>query len=164
MPAAAMSKAVADEIAIQVGAQSLVTEPDPPYGCGVPSLKIPHDPAKGLLADLVRAVYLTRRTAEDLAHLPMGRKVTHQAAQLARYANSLEFVGRQAAMAMRMPVGVYAPYLPLDVACGPSPLVVAAAARACRPGGPRRGRPDDRGVARSMMPSSSLRKRKLEFL
>ena len=121
-----MSKSVFGEIAIPIGSQALSEIDRVPYGCKKVSVDVPHQKITGPVAELARNLYFTRRVAEDMMHSPkMDPKVRHYAEDTANYAHDLEFFARQLGLALKMPTGVYPPYLPLDMEAMPDPGFLA---------------------------------------
>uniref|UniRef100_A0A7S0ABF3 Uncharacterized protein n=1 Tax=Pyrodinium bahamense TaxID=73915 RepID=A0A7S0ABF3_9DINO len=139
---------VLDEIALTTGSSSLVGTERAPFGCGAARAEVEHRPVEGSLADAARALYYTRRTAEDLAHTSAApEKVQHYAADVAKYAHDLEFFARQLGLAVKMPIMVEPPYLPVDVAAVSPALVLLAPNALLAPCSGCHGRPGAGGAS-----------------
>mmetsp|Transcript_65064 Transcript_65064/g.188661 ORF Transcript_65064/g.188661 Transcript_65064/m.188661 type:complete len:163 (-) Transcript_65064:47-535(-) len=144
------------ELAIEIGSYGLAGSPKVPYGCGARKVEMLHDPVKEHVANMVRNFYFTRVSAEELAHFERASsRVRENAAKTARYAHDLEFAGRQLGLALNMPTGVTPPYLPIDVAAGPSLAFLAVAAAALTSGASRPAS----GRRRSLRPACERRRR-----
>merc|ERR1719183_1302276 len=113
------------EIAIPIGSGIVLPSERPPYGCDLDErIAVNHDPVHGELADCARALFYTRRLAEDLAHNnDAAGPVRNWAEDVARYSNDLEFFTRQIGLGIKMPVMVDPPYLPVDMSAMPLPLL-----------------------------------------
>merc|ERR1719235_1468275 len=146
------------EIAIPIGSGIVLQSERPEYGCDIDQrVSVTHDPAFAELADCTRALYYTRRLADDLAHNTGAPKtVRNWAADVAKYSNDLEFFARQVALGLKMPVMVEEPYLPIDMASVPQALLLLAP-----PKGLRRDREDSKVAQR---PSKAFRQNMADFL
>ncbi|CAJ1423692.1 unnamed protein product [Effrenium voratum] len=120
-----MSKSVFGEIAFPIGSQVLSEWDRTPFGCKKANVDVEHNKITGPVADLARNLYFTRRVAEEMMHTPkMDPKVRHYAEDTAAYAHDLEFFARQLGIALKMPVGVDPPFLPLDMMSAPPMLAL----------------------------------------
>mmetsp|Transcript_30146 Transcript_30146/g.70334 ORF Transcript_30146/g.70334 Transcript_30146/m.70334 type:complete len:159 (-) Transcript_30146:62-538(-) len=116
------------EVAFPIGSTHL-PEAHVPYGCPPQQCFKPvrHHPVRGALADMVRALWYTRASAEDLGLMQGLPDDVHQrAAQIANYANDLELVARQIGLATKMPTMVTKPFLPVDISMAPAPVCTHA--------------------------------------
>eukprot|EP00397_Hematodinium_sp_SG-2012_P022379 GEMP01023183.1.p1 GENE.GEMP01023183.1~~GEMP01023183.1.p1 ORF type:complete len:213 (+),score=48.00 GEMP01023183.1:100-738(+) len=67
------------------------------------------------VADLTRNAWMVRKEADGL-HLTTKDKGMKELTEfIGKYASNVEFMGRQVAYALRMPISVGAPYLPIQV-------------------------------------------------
>eukprot|EP00927_Polykrikos_kofoidii_P060063 TRINITY_DN55133_c0_g1_i1.p1 TRINITY_DN55133_c0_g1~~TRINITY_DN55133_c0_g1_i1.p1 ORF type:complete len:222 (-),score=12.60 TRINITY_DN55133_c0_g1_i1:127-792(-) len=106
----------AGEIALPIGSTDLWAPEPPPPGCGELQNVVEHHPVKGQLAAVARQMFFTRKLAEEIAHQqPIDERVYHYAADVAKYANDLEFFTRQLGIAMNMPIMTKKPFLPVDL-------------------------------------------------
>mmetsp|Transcript_77568 Transcript_77568/g.179834 ORF Transcript_77568/g.179834 Transcript_77568/m.179834 type:complete len:195 (+) Transcript_77568:71-655(+) len=136
-----------DGIAMITGS-SYLEEDAGPYGCGAKEVDVRHRPVEGEMANVARSLYYTRRIAEGLAHDQRApQKIQKYAADVAKYSHELEFFSRQLGLAMKMPIMVNPPYLPVDLAQSPLEISLAGALAA-----PRRRGVKARGIARSCAP------------
>mmetsp|Transcript_56487 Transcript_56487/g.104598 ORF Transcript_56487/g.104598 Transcript_56487/m.104598 type:complete len:155 (-) Transcript_56487:83-547(-) len=116
------------EVAFPIGSMPLPSN-HVPYGCPPSQCFKPvqHHPVRGSLADMVRALWYTRASAEDLGLMSgLPEEVHERAAQIASYANELELVARQIGLATKMPTMVAKPYLPVDISSAMDPASAAA--------------------------------------